>query len=163
MTHAVVDANVPIVANGRDGAYHPDCQEACVDALLAIMQHGCIYIDDGGEILTEYARYLNHRGQPGVGDAFFRFVMQNQGNRGRVRVVELPIDEHRQDYVDFPPDPRLIKFDPGDRKYAACGKKARKPVMNAVDSDWLEFLEALEQNGITVRFLCGRNKGNWFV
>ena len=163
MTHAVVDANVPIVANGRDGAHHPDCQEACVDALMAIMQQGCVYIDDGGEILIEYARHLHHRGQPGVGDAFFRFVMQNQGNRERVHMVELPIDEHSRDYVDFPADPRLTRFDPGDRKYAACAKKSRKPVVNAVDSDWLEFHDALEQNGIVVRFLCGRNQSEWFV
>jgi hypothetical protein len=162
MTQSVVDANVPIVANGRDGDYHPDCQEACVDALHAIMRRGRVYIDGAGAILTEYARYLNHSGQPGFGDAYFRFVIQNQGNPKRVRTIELLFDEGRQQYVDFPTDARLANFDPSDRKYAACARKAQKPVLNAVDSDWLHHRAALDDNGIRVEFICGINCKKWF-
>jgi hypothetical protein len=162
MTDAVVDANVPIVANRRHEGHHPDCQEACVDSLQEIMRAGCVYIDDGGEILLEYARYLNHSGQPGFGDAFFRFVLQNQGNDRRVRVVDLPLHDERV-YEDFPQDQRLENFHYDDRKYAACARKSRKPVMNAVDSDWLEAHEALGQNDIVVYFVCGKIKENWFL
>jgi hypothetical protein len=162
MIEAVVDANVPIVATGRHGGHHPDCQEACIDALRAIMRTGCIYIDDGGEILLEYARYLNHSGQPGFGDAFFRFVIQHQGNIRRVRAVDLPLHGQRV-YADFPQDPRLTNFDRDDRKYAACARKSGKPVMNAVDSDWLEAHETLRENGIVVHFVCGQIKAKWFV
>ena len=162
MTHAVVDVNVPIVANGRNNGHHPDCQEACIDALRALMKTGCVYIDDGGEILLEYTRYLRHSGQPGFGDAFFRFVVQNQGNRRRVHVIELPLHEERG-YVDFPQDPRLKNFDRDDRKYAACARKSGRRVMNAVDSDWLEARQALEQNGIVAHFVCGEDPADWFA
>ena len=136
MTSGVVDANVPIVANGRNGNYHLDCQEACVAVLQAIMKRGCVYIDDGGAILEEYARYLSHSGQAGFGDAFFQFVIQNQGNERRVRVVSVPLHEERV-YEDFPDDARLKNFDRADRKYAACARKSKTLVVNAVDLDWL--------------------------
>src|SRR5256885_11716585 len=102
MTRAVVDANVPIVANGRDGNYDLSCQAACVEALGQLMKRGIAFIDDGGVMLTEYARYLRYRGQPGIGDAFFRFVIQNQANRRRVQQITLPFRADSDDYVDFP-------------------------------------------------------------
>jgi hypothetical protein len=163
MTRAVVDANVPIVANGRHEGHHPDCQESCVDILRAIMRGGTVYIDDGGEILLEYARYLNHSGQPGFGDAFFRFVIQNQGNRRRVRIVELPILTETGEYADFPADARLATFDRADRKYAACARKARRPVLNAVDTDWLKDRVALNENDIVIIFVCGLLPARWFA
>jgi hypothetical protein len=162
MTQGVVDANVPIVANGRSGNHHLECQLACVDALERIMKRGKVFIDDGGAILEEYTRYLYYRGQPGVGDAFFRFIIQNQANRRRVRQIALPLRGDTADYVDYPDDPRLATFDRSDRKYAVCARKSRKPVLNAVDSDWLEYRVALDENGIEVRFLCGTCKSKWF-
>jgi hypothetical protein len=126
------------------------------------MKSGCVYIDDGGAILLEYTRYLNHSGQPGFGDAFFRHVIQNQGNRRRVRVVDLPRNDERG-YEDFPADARLKKFDPADRKYAACARKSRRPVKNAVDSDWLDFHQALREWGIEIHFVCGRIRDGWFA
>jgi len=126
------------------------------------MRRGRVLIDEGGAILEEYARHLQYRGQPGVGDAFFRFIIQNQANRRRVRQVALPFRVGTDDYVDFPDDPELAKFDRSDRKYAACARKSRKPVFNAVDSDWLHHRIALSENGIEVRFLCGTSTDIWF-
>jgi hypothetical protein len=163
MTRAVIDANVPIVANGRDGNYDLACQAACVEAIMQVMKRGTTFIDDGGAILAEYTRYLYFRGQPGVGDAFFRFIMQNQGNRRRVRQINLPTQGATNDYVDFPSDPRLANFDRSDRVYAACARKAQVPVLNAVDSDWLDHRTALLENGITIVFLCGTDAGKWVV
>jgi len=163
MTRAVVDANVPIVANGRDGNYRLSCQAACVDAIERLIKQGVTLLDDGGMILSEYSRHLHFRGQPGVGDAFFRFVIQNQANRRRVRTVTLALRENSNDYLDFPEDPRLAKFDRGDRMYAACARKSQRPVLNAVDSDWLDHKIVLEENGIIVHFLCGEVKSSWFV
>lgn len=162
MSRAVVDANVPIVSNGRDGDYHLECQLACIDALVGIMKRGTVFIDDSGAILEEYTRHLRYQGQPGVGDAFFRFIVQNQANHRRVRQITLRFRDGTEDYIDFPDDPRLATFDRSDRKYAACARKSNRPVLNAVDSDWLHHRAALAEHGIEVRFLCGLSMDGWF-
>ncbi len=59
-------------------------------------------------------------------------------------------------FVEFPTDLRLAKFDPSDRKFVATilasGEQA--PIINAADTDWWDFRDALSDHGITVEFLC---------
>jgi hypothetical protein len=155
----VVDTNVAIVANGRDTNATAKCQLACLVGLREILDTGRIVIDDAGDILEEYRRYLSPRGQPGVGDRFFREILVNfTGKIERVRITK------RDDgsYVDFPGDARLAAFDQNDRKFAAVARVTGVPVLNAVDSDWLDHRDALADNGIVVEFLCGCNSEEWF-
>jgi hypothetical protein len=128
--------------------------------LRRILDQGRIIVDDAGEMLAEYRRYLSPSGQPGVGDLFFREILMNFA--GKVERIRL---EKRTDgsFVDFPADPRLAAFDPNDRKFAAAACRAGVPVCNATDTDWLEHRKALAQNGIEVAFLCGCNPDEWFA
>lgn len=41
-------------------------------------------------------------------------------------------------------------------------KKERAPVVNAVDTDWLEHREILASNDIVVEFICGCSSSTWF-
>ncbi len=129
-----------------------------MDALAQILRRGRIVIDDGGEMISEYRRYCKPRGQPGVGDRFFREVLMNFSGK----VDRIPL-EKRSDgsFADFPNDPALSGFDRSDRKFAAAARKVSVPVLNATDSDWLNFRAALERNGIRVEFVCGTRKAEW--
>jgi hypothetical protein len=150
MKQRVIDTNVGIVANGRDTNATLACRKAAVEALASILKSGRIVVDAAGEMEEEYRTYFNPSGQPGVGDRFFQSVLTDFV--GKVERVEL---SKRPDgsFADFPEDADLATFDPSDRKFAAAARKAAIPVLNAVDSDWLSYREALLRNGLT-SILC---------
>lgn len=158
MKRRVVDTNVAVVANGRDTTAGPRCRRAAVEALGYLLQEGRIVVDRGGEILDEYRRYCSPKGEPGVGDRFFREVLMNYAER--IERIELP--KHADgSYVDFPTDPELHRFDASDRKFVAACRRSGAAVMNATDSDWLHHRSALIRNKVEIDFVCGDNSGAW--
>jgi hypothetical protein len=161
MMRRVVDTNVAIVANGREDNAHPLCRLAAAQGLRDILDHGVIIVDIAGAMLAEYRSYCEPRGQPGLGDRFFREVLMNYG--GRIERVDLPLDPATGEYIDFPADPDLAGFDPSDRKFAAASRKGGALVANATDSDWLQHKAALARNGIEVEFLCGCDLRRWWL
>jgi|SRR5579885_593762 len=160
MLRRVIDANVPIVANGRGTNATPTCQLNAILRLRDILSDGQIVIDDAGEMIEEYKRYCEPRGQPGVGDRFFREILMNYNEK--VLRVRLDKDEHGN-YVDFPNVPELANFDADDIKFAAAARKTQTPVLNATDSDWLDYINPLVANGIHVEFVCGLNSAAWII
>jgi hypothetical protein len=162
---AVVDTNVPIIANGRpdpsDGgrAPAPGCRLATIDFLEETLRSRRVLLDLAGEIQAEYHRYLNPRGQPGVGDRFYLQILMSAPSR--VERIDLP---RRADgtYDDFPDDPALKDFDRSDRKFAALARRESVPVANATDSDWLHHHAVLKRHGIAVHFVCGGDNRDWF-
>ncbi|MGH6980362.1 MAG: hypothetical protein ACREFC_04070 [Stellaceae bacterium] len=159
MKRRVVDSNVAVVANGRDTNAAIECRLAAVEGLAELLHTGQIIVDEAGEMLAEYQTYCHPKGQPGVGDRFFREVLMNYS--GKIERIGLSRSADGS-YVDFPQDPELARFDLSDRKFAAAARKCSAPVLNAIDSDWLIHQRALARNGIAVEFLCGRNKSKWF-
>lgn len=165
MKRAVVDTNVPIVANGRsddaNGGRIPTaaCRLAAIDFLDELLKSGRVFLDLAGEIQREYRRYLNPAGEPGVGDRFYQEVLR----RGPLQVqhVELPKASDGS-YKDYPKDRDLVSFDPSDRKFVALSLRAKAPVVVATDSDWVHHRAALDRNGVTIRFVCGCNMNAWF-
>lgn len=154
MTRCVVDTNVPIVANGRDGDYSPACKLACIQALRELKDRGVVVVDAARKVLAEYRHLLREDGQPGVGDLFFRHILVNIANPQRVEPIALTTVQDGI-YQDFPTDAALAAFDQSDRLFAALARVSGAPVLNAVDSDWYHHKAALARNGIEVRFLCG--------
>jgi hypothetical protein len=156
MTHYVVDTNVAVVANGRDGEYDLDCRLACVEQIHAIKSHAAhrTILDAAGAILEEYRTYLNPHGQPSVGDEFYRFLLNFRGNTKRVLSLELTKDAVSSEYIDFPNDAELTGFDPADRKFVAAARAGKGIVVNAVDPDWKEFARPLKKAGVKVKELC---------
>ena len=67
-----------------------------------------------------------------------------------------PIDGSENEFEEFPDDPALNDFDPADRKFiaVACAHLERPPILQAVDSKWLDFHNAFRRNGVTVEFIC---------
>lgn len=154
MTAYVVDTNVPVVANGDHPQAREPCVQACVLALRDIATHGMLVLDDKGCILGEYRDNLRSSGQPGPGDAFFKWAWDNQGQPERCEPV--PITPVNGTFREFPDDPALARFHPDDRKFVAVALASQHgpEVLNAVDSDWWQFQDALRANGVNVHFLC---------
>jgi hypothetical protein len=152
-----MDTNVAVVANGHTPQAGMPCVQTCVAALIGLREHHRMLLDDRGLILDEYRRNLAPSGQPGPGDAFFKWLWDNQGNPEHCRQVPVTVtDERRQGFEEFPVDSDLERFDVSDRKFVAVAiaSQERPPILNAADTDWWEHREALSRHGVEVRFLC---------
>ena len=146
----VVDTNVAIVANGASNSADTHCQLTCVETLEAVVTRDILAVDDKDDIVQEYARHLDHSGRPGVGDAFYKHVFDNQYRGDRVvRVPVTPSDDDRG-YEELPHN----AFDPSDRKFLAVAVVAGATVLNATDSDWEEHASLVEELGVEVCQLC---------
>lgn len=158
---AVVDTNVPLVANGAMAEATTECVQACIGELREFIDdRKRLVIDDGWFILREYKHKLSSSGQRNWGDAFLKWVLNNQGNAARCeRVTITPSDgkgPEAKDFHEFPHTPALKSFDPSDRKFVAVANvhAQKPPISQALDSKWLGWRDALKAVGITVNFLC---------
>lgn len=147
MMRWVIDTNVPVVANGRNKRHAPDCRAAAVRFLMNVRdKKDRVVLDAAGKVEEEYRRNLNPGGQPGVGDRFYRTIHE----WARCERVHLPM-RCDGEYEDLPQPVIDAGFDRSDRKFAALAKRERIPVVNAVDSDWLDARDVLAENGVRVK------------
>ena len=153
----IVDTNVAVVANGEWGENYKECEETCIDRLERIMCGKMkLVLDTDWLILGEYSRNLHLRGAD-VGDRFLTWCLRNRTNPEKCELVWItPIGNPETDFKEFPDDPELQKFDPDDRKFVAVAHKhpEKPPILQAVDSPWWDFRDALSRHGVTVEFIC---------
>ena len=147
----VVDTNVLISANGRDTHADRPCRLACARELQSIRHEGEVYIDDKGLIFSEYRNKLNFSGEPGVGDAFFKYIHENQFADSRIKRVRItPNCDENRGFDELPKN----ELDRSDRKFLAVAVVARASIFNATDSDWHENQGLLDDLNVVVRQLC---------
>jgi hypothetical protein len=161
MTAVVMDTNIGVVANRRAPHAGIECVSSCVGALVEIRERHHVLLDDRGLILDEYRRHLSPSGQPGPGDALFKWLWDNQWNPEHCRQMPVtPVSEQRG-FEEFPEDPDLAAFDPSDRKFVAVALASgeQPEILNASDTDWWHHREALSRHGVEVRFLCPQLMG----
>jgi hypothetical protein len=116
----VVDTNVPMTANGANEDSSSECIASSSRALHAVMTSGHLFIDNHGLIMGEYRSNLNAKGQPGPGDAFFKWLYTNEWNGQRVTHVNItPKTEDPHDFDELPKPAEGIKYDRSDRKFLA--------------------------------------------
>jgi hypothetical protein len=80
MSAFVVDTNVLVVANGKAPQAGPECVLACLEALQKVAKHEILVLDETMLIFEEYRQRCSFKGQPGAGDAFFKWVFNNRYN-----------------------------------------------------------------------------------
>jgi hypothetical protein len=144
----VIDTNVGIVANNRscDGDHIPESVLECATFLAHVIQSDCIAVDTGREIISEYHHKMRSSGEPGVGDAFLKWVLTNQASLMRCKQVDI-----RKIAV---PEP-LKDFDSDDHKFIKTALGCPAPrIAQAVDGLWWKRRADFEVAGITVNFLC---------
>jgi hypothetical protein len=157
LSAVVLETNVLAVANETATQAGPGCVLACLAALDSAKESRVVVVDSAGRIFEEYSRHATRAGQPGAGDAFFKWLWDHQGYSDRCEMVDLtPIGQGQDEFAEFPRDPSLKGFDPADKKFVAVAiASPRRPqVVNAVDTDWWHYRAALARNGVTVQFLC---------
>lgn len=155
----LVDTNVPINANlANDPAEIPDdliaCIQNCVDAIDHVMKNGGLVIDSGDEIYNEYLQHLCLSGQKGIGNAFMKWVHDNRWCLPDSDRVD--ITKNGESYNEFPDHDGLVNFDKSDRKFVAVAyaHSEKPPILQATDSKWWGWKDALGEVGIIVHFLC---------
>lgn len=157
---AIVDTDVMVVANRRAPQASLTCVEHCLVRLHSLEHTGKIVLDDNWHLLGEYLDELSSTGQPGVGDAFLKWILTNRTNPERCEyhhitpVYESTTASEPVSFEEFPDAPSLADFDRDDRKMAALAIVSGAPVWNAVDSDWWNYRIPLQQHGIDVDFVC---------
>lgn len=155
----LVDTNVPKTANL---ATQPDsgsdvsdaCVLACVEAVEHVINKRGLIVDTGDEIFNEYRQQLSMKGQPGIGDAFTKWVNDHRHNLEYCDRVT--ITKTGDSYNEFPMHDGLDDFDKSDRKFVAAANAhvEKPPILQATDSKWWGWKDALAEVGITVQFLC---------
>lgn len=162
MTRWVIDTNVLIAANEKNRSGRPpvaeECQLAAICFLKRILKNSeSVVLDESGNVEEEYRKRLNQNGKPGVGDLFYQRICRDWRLHPRVPLPKRPDGEYR----DLPQPVIDAGFDRDDRKFAALAKRKGVPVVNAVDSDWLDAQTLLAAHGIRVKFICGRDETRW--
>jgi len=155
----LVDTNVPKTANlatqpDPDSDVSDACVLACVEAVEHVIKKRGLIIDAGDEIFDEYRQQLSMKGQPGMGDAFMKWVNDHRYNSEYCdRVI---ITRNGDSYDEFPTHGGLNDFDRSDRKFVAVANAHAKkpPILQATDSKWWGWKDALSEVGINVQFLC---------
>lgn len=150
----VVDTNVLLVANGGP-SHTASCTLACANQLMKIQKSGCVVLDQGYEILGEYAKKQTANGQPGIGFQFWKWLLNTKGGTDHCQFVKITKVEPAG-YEEFPDHEDLVDFDLSDRKFVAVAvAHGSSPLIyQASDSKWWGWKEALQQCRITVEFLC---------
>ena len=147
----VVDTNVAIVANGRGTHADEMCQLSCVRKILDIQICGRVTLDDQNLILNEYRNKLNFSGEPGVGDAFFKYLFNHLYSGSRVlRFSVTPTSDDQRGFEELPKN----DLDRSDRKFLAVAVVADAPILNATDRDWHEQRSLLDRMSVRVEQLC---------
>jgi hypothetical protein len=152
----VVDTNVAVVANLQHEKAKPDCVMASINALSRARKQ-LVLVDDEQRIFNEYRGQLSPSGQPGAGDAFFKWLWDNQANPTRCRQVAITsLDDSDTEFAEFPSDPDLLGFDRADRKFVAVALASgiKPTVLNSSDTDWWNYREPLERNAVVIEFIC---------
>ncbi|MER2598437.1 MAG: hypothetical protein ABTQ73_02855 [Caldilineales bacterium] len=155
----VLDTNVPKTANATNTPQaSSECVRRCAQRLRELMAHHIVVLDDGYHILNEYRRQLDSRGQPGVGDMFFKWLLTHQRNPRHCRQVSVHplLPGERRRYAEFPDDERLYGFDPADQIFVATALADgdHPSIVNAVDSDWMLFADVLLMHDIAIDMVC---------
>lgn len=153
----VVDTNVAVTANGKQGNATRACVDASARALQRVMADGHLFVDDAGEIVREYRNNLNARGEPGPGDIFLKWVLTHEW--GGIKVTRIPLTRSGDCVTTFAalPAPRAgTTYDPSDCKFLALAAAhgEHPPILQATDSKWWGWRDSLNDLGVKVIFLC---------
>ena len=167
MEAIVIDTNVILVAKGISPQAWCICVTACQERLDQIIEGPeKIVIDNNRAILREYIDYLEDDDstiEARINGHFLNWFIRNYTNPEECVQVSITPTQDSRGFEEFPNDPALSGFDPDDRKFIAVAvsyenfHQEKTPILQAVDSQWYGFREALAKNGLEIEFICEEN------
>lgn len=164
MNNYILDTNVLIVANGDAPQMCDDDVSICEKFVVSLYNNSLIYVDSEYLIFDEYFKNLKRSGQPGVGDAFAKWLYDNQYNENVCKMVAInPLNNEGTLFSEFALEGDLINFDPSDRKFVAVAIASFNipEICNASDSDWWDFKQPLNDLGVKIKFICPNQLNIW--
>ena len=181
MAAVMIDTNVIVVANtaiqedengrliavGMADHATPDCIITCQNRLTQIRGGSTkVVLDDSERIVGEYRRKVERSRrsrlqQNRAGDLFWAWLMRIQWIPEKCTMVHItPSQGNGTEFEEFPDDAALNDFDKDDRKFIAVAiaytrdTQQTAPILQAVDTRWEDFIEALERHGVEVEQIC---------
>ena len=166
MDAVIVDTNVIVIADNTDDDEREDCRERCQDRLQQILDQceRCerVIIDDRWRIFEEYKHHVDPNTRKGIGAIFVKTLMQNLENPEICTTVHItPLAGNGTDFEEFPnADEALTGFHKKDRKFIAVALAHQRDaeqtptILLAIDRGWLQFMDALENHGVSVDLIC---------
>jgi len=155
----VVDTNVAKTANlatqlDPTSDVPDECILSCIEAIEHVIKKKGVILDAGDEIFDEYRQQLSMSGSPGVGDRFMKWVHDHRWSLPDSQRVNITWDD--DSYDEFPSHEGLKEFDKSDRKFVAVSNahSNRPTILQATDSKWWGWKDALRECEITVQFMC---------
>lgn len=154
MNSFIVDTNVLVVANGKYQKANEDDVFECQNFLIDIRKKH-LSVDSLGLIFQEYFTHASRSGEPGIGDAFAKWLWYNQWNPSICERVAITPHPERE-FLEFPEEESLKDFDRDDRKFVAVAVSSKFDaiICNATDTDWWDYRDAFEKLGIKIKNLC---------
>jgi hypothetical protein len=154
----VLETNVLMTASEHASQASDECVRQCVGIIEQVKQGTpTLALDDSGLILDEYQKRL--RAYPdSVGYMFLRKWLDS--NWHNIVLVDIQPKDTEQGQFGVLPRRALKGFDRDDKKFVATAVAAQNkldntvPIVNAVDSDYVEHFHALRALGVRVEFLC---------
>ena len=103
MMTVIVDTNVALVASGKMEETSWDCELACIDRIEQItLGEVKLALDDRRRIINEYRKKLNPDGQPGIGDAFLKWVEINWTDPQKCDLISItPVRDLENEFQEF--------------------------------------------------------------
>ena len=157
MKYIIIDTNVPLKAANT----HPkddidrNCSQSCFSFISTLMKSKdkIIVLDSGREIVKEYEKNIDIHSERSVASEFLMWIYRNNLN-GKICLQEIT-KTGENTYAEFPESPKLIGFDRSDRKFVALAKAhpSNPNIYNGSDTDWWDYREAQEEEGIHIVFL----------
>ena len=168
MDAVIVDTNIIVIADNTDDDERKDCRERCQDRLRQILdqqildQRETVVVDDGWRIFGEYEQHVDPNTRKGIGAIFVKTLMQNLKNPEICTTVHItPLAGNGTDFEEFPnADEALTGFHKKDRKFIAVALAHQRDteqtptILLAIDRGWLQFMDALENHGVSVDLIC---------
>lgn len=155
MSAIVIDTNVLLVADGQGKQMSAKCLIECVERLERVRASEQVVLDHGWLLLQEYQNKLDSKGQPTPGNAFIKWLLQEQQRIDWVTITSR--NKEQTIFEEFPPDSQLESaFDPADRKFVAAANAhpEKPPILESADSKWLGWEKGLAKHGIQLEVLC---------
>lgn len=154
MADYVIDTNVwvevdKVIGIGNvESVTEIDCIKRCRDWLRAFARsEDRLVLDLTWQILKEYRKRI----APG---GLARRLLDQLETQPRLRLVEVQVEWDENKHAKVPEECAIPDRD--DRKFVAVAlaHEPRPPIINAVDSDWVNARGQLAAVGITIQELC---------